>query len=143
MATTSTGRSNRPGASDYSGGAVGVTVAAGILMILVGSFHAIQGLVALVNDTFFVVGEEYIFEFDITAWGWIHLIAGIIVALGGIALFQGAVWARTVAVILASVSIIASFVWMPFYPIWSLTVIAFDLFVIWAVTAHGRDITRA
>lgn len=143
MATTSTGRTNRQSTSDYSGGAVGVTVAAGILMILVGSFHAIQGLVALVNDTFFVVGEEYIFEFDITAWGWIHLIAGIIVALGGIALFQGAVWARTVAVVLASVSIIASFVWMPFYPIWSLTIIAFDLFVIWAVTAHGRDITRA
>ena len=87
-------------------------------------------------------GEEYIFKFDLTTWGWIHLIAGTIVALAGIALFQGAVWARTVAVILAGVSIIASFLWMPYYPLWSMVVIAFDVFVIWALTAHGRDITQ-
>ena len=63
-------------------------------------------------------------------------------ALLGVALFQGAVWARTVAVIVASVSIIANFLWMPYYPIWSLTIIAFDVFVIWAATMHGRDITE-
>ncbi len=139
MADTST-RGTRQ--SDYSGGAVGLIVFAGILMVMVGIFHAVQGLVALVNDNFFVVGEEYVFEFDVTAWGWIHLIAGVIVALAGIALFQGAVWARTVAVIVASISIIASFLWMPYYPLWSLTVVAFDLFVIWAVTVHGRDVTQ-
>lgn len=143
MASTSTRRTNQLSGSNYSGGAVGVTAAAGIIMILVGCFHAIQGLVALVNDTFFVVTEEYIFEFDLTTWGWIHLIAGIITALGGVALFRGEVWARTLAVVLACLSIIASFLWMPFYPLWSITIIAFDLFVIWAVTAHGRDITRA
>jgi hypothetical protein len=111
-------------------------------MVLIGFMHVFQGLVALVNDDFYVVGAEYIFEFDLTTWGWIHLVAGAIVALAGIALFQGAVWARTVAVILACVSVLASFMWMPYYPIWSLTVIAFDIFVIWAVTAHGRDITQ-
>ena len=65
----------------------------------------------------------------------------MIVAIAGVALFQGAVWARAVAVVVASLSILASFFWMPYYPIWSLTVIAFDAFVIWAVTVHGRDIT--
>ena len=111
-------------------------------MVLSGSLQAIQGIVALFNDTFYVVGEEYIFEFDVTSWGWIHLIMGVVVALAGVGLFQGAVWARTVAVIVASVSIIANFMWMPYYPFWSLTVIAFDVFVIWAATMHGRDITE-
>ena len=125
---------------EYSAGAVGVTVTAAVLMIMIGIFHAIQGIVALVNDTFFVLGEEYAFKFDLTSWGWIHLVVGVLVALAGMALFQGQVWARTVAVLTACVSIVASFAWMPYYPIWSLVVIAFDGFVIWAVTAHGRDI---
>jgi hypothetical protein len=126
----------------YSGTAVVVTATAGILMVMAGIFHAVQGLVALVNDTFFVVGEDYVFEFDITSWGWIHLILGVAVAAAGVYLFTGAVWARTVAVLVASVSIVANFLWIPFYPVWSLLIIAFDVFVIWAVTAHGRDIAR-
>lgn len=141
MATsTPTGRSS--GSQQASAGAVGVTVFAGILMIMAGAFHAFQGFVALVNDQFFVVGKEYVFEFDLTSWGWIHLLLGIGVALAGFFLFQGAIWARTVAVVLACVSILANFLWMPYYPVWSLTVIAFDVFVIWAVTVHGRDVVK-
>lgn len=138
MATTDRSTTGR----DYSGGAVALTATAGILMVMVGFFHAIQGLVALVNDTFFVYGDEYVFKFDITTWGWIHLIGGLVVGLAGIALFQGAVWARSVAVAVACLSILASFLWLPFYPLWSLVVIAFDVFVIWALTLHGRDITQ-
>ena len=124
----------------YSATAVGVTVTAGVFMILIGMFQAIEGLVALFNDTFYVVGEEYAFQFDVTTWGWIHLILGVVAAFAGFALFQGAVWARAVAVVMASASIIANFMWMPYYPVWSLTIIAFNVFVIWAVTAHGRDV---
>ena len=138
MATTDRSTTGR----DYSGGAVALTATAGILMVMVGFFHAIQGLVALVNDTFFVYGDEYVFKFDVTTWGWIHLIGGLVVGLAGIALFQGAVWARSVAVAVACLSILASFLWLPFYPLWSLVVIAFDVFVIWALTLHGRDITQ-
>jgi hypothetical protein len=125
----------------YSGGAVAVTAGAGVLMLLAGFFHIIQGVVALMNDDFYVVGEEYVFQFDVTTWGWMHLIVGVVVGLAGIWLFQGAVWARTVAVVLAGLSILASFLWLPYYPLWSLVVIAFDVAVIWAVTTHGRDIT--
>jgi hypothetical protein len=138
MATTDRSTTGR----DYSGGAVALTATAGILMVMVGFFHAIQGLVALVNDTFFVYGDEYVFKFDLTTWGWIHLIGGLVVGLAGVALFQGAVWARSVAVAVACLSILASFLWLPFYPLWSLVVIAFDVFVIWALTLHGRDITQ-
>jgi hypothetical protein len=141
MTTTSTSR--RTDEREYSGGAVGLTITAGIFMIIAGVFHIFQGLVALVNDQFYVKTPDYVFKFDLTTWGWIHLIAGVVVAVAGMALFQGAVWARAVAVVVAGVSIIASFLWMPYYPIWSLTLIAFDAFVIWAVTVHGRDITQA
>ena len=142
MSSTNSRSGALPSDPGYSPGAVGITVFAGVLMVLSGGLQAVQGLVALVNDTFYVVGEEYLFEFDVTSWGWIHLIMGVIVALAGVGLFRGAVWARTVAVIVASVSIIANFMWMPYYPFWSMTVIAFDIFVIWAATMHGRDITE-
>jgi hypothetical protein len=140
MSTTSSQR--QTGHREYSGGAVAATATAGILMMMVGAMHLIQGLIALVNDEFYVVGKEYVFQFDLTSWGWIHLVAGVVVGLAGIALFQGAVWARTVAVIVACLSILANFMWLPYYPLWSLTVIAFGVLVIWAVTAHGRDITQ-
>ena len=89
---------------------------AGLLMIMVGIFHAIQGVVALFNNNFYVVGEEYLFKVDVTAYGWIHIILGLVVAGAGFGLFRGAVWARTVAVIVASVSMVASFVSIPYYP---------------------------
>jgi len=139
----STTRQTRREPDTYSGGAVTVTVMAGVLMMLVGVMHAIQGLVALVNDEFYVFGKDYVFELDLTAWGWIHLIGGTIVLVAGVALFQGAVWARAVAVVVASLSILLNFAWLPYYPLWSLVLIGFNLLVMWAVTAHGRDITSA
>jgi hypothetical protein len=128
---------------DYSSGAVAATAAAGIFMIMAGVLHVVQGLVALFNDEFYVYGVEYLFAFDITGWGWIHLIAGTIVTMAGFALFGGALWARTLAVILAGVSIIVSFLWLPYYPLWNMVVIAFDVLVIWALTAHGPDIMQS
>ena len=139
----STEPTTRESQGTYSAGAVGLTVFAAVLMIMVGIFHAAQGLVAIVNDTFYVVGEEYVFQFDVTTWGWIHLLLGILVAVAGFALFSGAVWARTVGVALAVLSAVANFLWMPYYPFWSIAIIALNVFVIWALTAHGRDITRA
>ena len=75
-----------------------------------------------------------------TTWGWVHLILGIVVFIAGISLLSAQVWARTVAVIVATVSIIVNFAWLPWYPLWSLLIIAIDVAVIWAVTVHGRDI---
>ncbi|WP_456824430.1 DUF7144 family membrane protein [Cellulomonas sp. P5_E12] len=120
--------------------AVGLSVFAGTLMVLIGILHAIQGVVALVNDTFFVVGPEWTFQFDVTTWGWIHLLVGILVAFAGFFVFRGAIWARTVGVLLAAFSAIVNFTWLPYYPVWALVVIALDVFVIWALTVHGRDV---
>jgi len=120
--------------------AVGLSVFAGTLMVLIGILHAIQGVVALVNDSFFLVGPKWTFSFDVTTWGWIHLLVGILVAFAGFFVFRGAIWARTVGVLLAAFSAIVNFAWLPYYPVWALVVIAFDVFVIWALTLHGRDV---
>lgn len=123
-----------------SGAAVGFTMFAAFMMILIGSFHVIAGLAAIIDDQFYAVTQEWVLQFDVTTWGWIHLIAGIVVLIAGLSLFTGAVWARTVGVILATLSAIANFAWLPYYPFWSLAIIAIDIFVIWALTVHGRDI---
>lgn len=144
MSTTTPGRrtdTSRPTEQRrYSPMAVGMTVFAGALMVTVGILQALQGLVALINDEFLVVGPDYVYKFDLTTWGWIHLTMGVVVLLAGVFLFRASTWARVIAVMVASVSIIANFMWAPYYPLWSLIVIAMDVFIIWAVTAHGRDI---
>jgi len=129
--------------ADYSGWAVGWTSFAGVMMIIVGVMDIIQGIVALANDTFFVVGEEWVLQFDATTWGWIHLLLGIVLLLSGFGLFTGNVLARTVGVIVAALAIVANFAWLPYYPVWSIILIGISIAIIWALTAHGRDITQA
>lgn len=123
-----------------SGWAVGFTVFAGVMLVTIGILHALWGLVALFNDEFFVVGANYTFKFDATVWGWIHLLGGIIAILAGFSVFAGRVWARVVGVAIAVISLIANFASIPYYPVWSIVIIALDLAVIWALTVHGRDI---
>ncbi|MGH2790870.1 MAG: DUF7144 family membrane protein [Actinomycetota bacterium] len=126
-----------------SGWAIGFTYFAGFVMLMVGTFHAIAGFAGILENEFFVVTRNYAFEFDATAWGWIHLIAGVIVIVAAVGLFSGAVWARTVGVTMAVISAIANFGFIPYYPVWSIVIIALDVAVIWALTAHGRDIAAS
>jgi hypothetical protein len=127
---------------DISGWAIGWTWFAAVMMWLLGAGHAIAGLVAVVNEEFYVVGREYIFQFDVTTWGWIHLLLGIVVLGAGLGVFSGAVWARTVGVIVSVVAALIAFAWLPWYPIWAIIFIAISVTVIWALTAHGREIAR-
>jgi len=121
-------------------GWVGWIIFAGTMLVILGIFHAIQGLVALFNDSVYLVGPKgLVINVDYTAWGWIHLIGGIIVVLAGVALFAGKMWARILAVIVAVVSAIINVVFLPAYPIWSTMMIAIDVLVIWAVTVHGSE----
>jgi hypothetical protein len=125
-----------------SGAAVGWTMFAAVLMMMIGVWWAFAGIVALVNDDFYVATRDYVFKFDATTWGWIHLLLGILVLLAGFALFRGAVWARTIGVIMAVLTTLVGFAWVPWYPVWAILIIAAAISVIWALTAHGRDITR-
>lgn len=126
-----------------SGWAMGWTAFAGIMMILAGGWWIISGLIAIFNSDFFVVGEEYIFQFDATTWGWVHLILGIVILLSGFGVFSGAVWARTVGVIIAVLSAIVAFAWLPWYPVTAVVFIIVAGTIIWALTIHGRELAEA
>ncbi len=120
-------------------GAAVATVFAGSLMLMVGIFQFIQGLVALVDDEFYVRVSDYTFKFDVTTWGWIHLILGAVVALAGLFIFSGNVAARALGIFLAVLAAIANFLWIPYYPIWSLLIIALCIFVIWGLATVRLD----
>jgi len=126
--------SDTPG---VSGWAVGGVTFAGTIMILVGIFQAIAGLAAIFEDEFFVLTQNYVFDLDVTAWGWIHLIIGIVVVLAGYFLFVGRAWAAALAILLAMLSAISNFFFIPYYPFWSLLMIALAVWVIWSVTRPG------
>jgi hypothetical protein len=114
---------------------------AGSAMLLVGMFQIFQGLAALMEDTFFVVSSDYAYELDVTTWGWIHLILGILVALAGFYVFSGQLWARLIGIGLAILSATANFFWLPYYPVWSLLIIAVNIVVIWGLATYGRKST--
>ncbi len=123
--------------------AVGWEMFAAVSMLLIGAWWIIAGLVGLINDHFYVKTADYIFQFSITSWGWIHLITGIVVVLAGFGLFTGAVWARAIGVIMAVWAALVGFAWLPWYPIWAIIIVAVSITVIWALTAHGRDINAS
>ena len=120
---------------------VGWIVFAAIMMVLLGMFHVVQGLVALFNSDYFVVGPSgLVVSMDYTAWGWTHVIGGIVVAVAGVCLFTGQMWARVVGVVVAVASAIVNIAFLAAYPVWSLIMIALDVFVILALTVHGSEI---
>ena len=125
-------------------GWVGWIVFAGFMLILVGAFHVIEGLVALFRDEVFLVGPRgLVVNVDYTAWGWAHVIGGILAILTGAGLLAGQMWARILAVVVAFASAVLNMAFLPAYPVWSAIVIALDVLVIWAVTVHGSEVKNA
>lgn len=126
---------------EVSGWAVGWTIYAAVWMWILGFFHALAGFVGIVEDDIYLATPNYVFQLDVTTWGWIHLVLGIVVLLAGFAVFNGSLWARIIGVTIAAVSILVNFAWLPYYPIWGLLMITANMFVIWGLTVHGRDIS--
>lgn len=117
----------------------GAVAFAGVLLVIVGMFHAIQGIVAIASEDFYTRTDEYIFQFSLATWGWIHLLLGALVLAAGIGLFFGYTWARALAVVAAAASLVGNFAWLPHHPVWGLSLMALDVFIIWAALMHGRD----
>lgn len=125
---------------EVSGWTAGFVVFAGVIMIMIGTFHALTGLAAIIENEFFVVGPRYAYELDVTAWGWLHLILGIIVAAAGWGVFSGATWARAVGITLAALSAIGNFFFIPYQPVWAILMISLAVLVIAALSAYSpRD----
>lgn len=120
----------------------GTSVAAGALLLVTSVLTLLQGISAVVNDELLVVTADYVYKFNTTVWGWIHIVLGVLLAAIAIGLIRGTDWARVAAIVIASVSIVVMFLWLPYYPVWSLVVIALDVIVIWAVTTWDTGRAR-
>jgi hypothetical protein len=137
MSTTQSQYDPKGAEPEVSGWALGAIAFAATMMTLIGVFQALAGLVAIFDDEFYVVTRNYTFDLDVSAWGWIHLLIGICIFATGLGLFARATWAGVTAIVLAMLSALVNFFFIPYYPIWSLLIIGLNIWVIWAVTRPG------
>ena len=119
--------------------ASGLTVVAATFLVIGGIWHALAGLSAVVHDDVYVATPQYIYSFDLTAWGWIHILLGVLLIVAGIAVLKGQMWARVVGIIMACLSMLANFAFLPHYPLWSILIIILDVGVIWALATYRRE----
>lgn len=124
----------KTGSPVKQGFAAGTSLAAAILLLTVGVLSLFQGIAAVASDNLLVIGVEYTYQLDTTGWGWIHIVLGVVLIISAVGLLTGATWAKVIAIIIAALSILANFLWLPYYPLWSVLIIALDVVVIWAVT---------
>jgi hypothetical protein len=127
---------------EVSGWTIGFVVFAGVMLMMIGVFHALAGLAAIIDDQYFVVGPNYAYELDVTAWGWLHLIFGLIVAGAGYGVFSGATWARVVGITVAVISAVGNFFFIPYQPVWAILIITLDILVIAALSAYTPRVAR-
>ena len=121
-------------------GWVGWIYFASLMMMLVGGFQAIVGLVSLFKEDVYLVTEEALLVFDYSTWGWIHLVLGLVVFAAGVSLMNGATWARMVGILLAGISLFANMAFISSFPLWSILIIVIDVLVIYALTVHGGEV---
>ncbi|MFQ6141687.1 hypothetical protein ACLMNJ_01240 [Streptomyces seoulensis] len=114
----------------------GGTVFAGVVLLVDGLLDILKGITAIASDDIYANINDYVYRFNLTGWGWVLLILGVISVITGLGLLTDALWARVVGVFMASLSLIANFLWLPYQPLWALISIALDAWVIWALTAH-------
>jgi len=107
---------------------------AAVMLLMIGIFQVVIGLAAIIEDDLFVVGRAYAFDLDVSAWGWLNLIIGTLLVITGFGLFGRQAWAGITAIMLATLSAIANFFFIPYYPFWAILVIALNVWVIWSLT---------
>lgn len=136
----------RPGNKSGSPWAAGGTVFAGVLLFVDGILGVLKGIAGIASNDVYTRINDYVFKFSVTSWGWIHLILGVILILVGLGILKGATGARGAGVVLASLNLIANFMWLPYTPVWAIVTIAIDVFVIWALCtdrSNPSDLVRS
>jgi len=116
---------------------------AGIMIIIGGAFEVIEAIAALVNDEYLLVLPNYVFSLDLTGWGVIHLLIGLILVAVGIALLLGKGWARIAGIVVAGISALINFSWLPYAPLWAILLIGIDVLVIWALASARHSASAA
>jgi hypothetical protein len=117
----------------------GIAVFAGVAMIIGGAFEALEGLAGIVHDKYLVVAPSTIYAFDLTVWGVIHLLVGLALLVIGVSLLRGQTWARVAGIVVAVISAIVNFAFLPHSPWWAILIIAVDVLIIWALTTYLRQ----
>ncbi|GGX98091.1 DUF7144 family membrane protein [Streptomyces hiroshimensis] len=117
----------------------GLTVFAAVMMLVLGLVNLFRGIMAIVHDHVFVTTPDYIFKFNLTSWGWIHLLLGLAALMVGVGLFRVSLWARILGVAVAALLMLANFLSIPYYPLWSIVAIALCAFVIWGLCVVRQD----
>ncbi|WP_229073725.1 hypothetical protein [Actinoplanes sp. DH11] len=124
-------------------GWVGMVVFAGVMLLMLGGFQIVEGLVAIFRDDFYVTtAAGLVIPMDFTAWGWTHLAIGLITLGAGFGILSGQMWARVTGIVVAVFSALANLAFLPAYPFWSTIMIALDVLVIYALTVHGREVRQ-
>ncbi|MFF4351428.1 hypothetical protein [Streptomyces sp. NPDC001530] len=129
--------------SGRSAWATGGVTFAGVLMLVNGVLNVLQGIAAIVEDEVYARVDDYIYRINLTGWGWILVVLGVVVAVTGFGILKGADWARLTGIVLASLSIIFQFMFLPYAPLWGLIMIAVDFFVIWALAVYKPGAAQA
>lgn len=114
----------------------GIRTFAGVVMLVIGGYHAMAGIAALVEDEIFLETPSYTYALDVTTWGWVHVGLGVLVALAGAAVLRDRLWGRLVGIVLAGLSLFANFLFLLYYPLWAALIIALDVVIIWALSAY-------
>lgn len=122
--------------------AVGLMALGAVMLMIAGILDVMRGIAAIAEDDVFLTTPNYVFEFDLTGWGWVHLILGAVAVAVSIGLFQASTWARVAGVAIAGLVIIANFLSLPYYPVWSVVMIAISGFIIWALCTVRKDDAR-
>jgi hypothetical protein len=135
MSATTTPGTYRGEATDYDGNSAG-TIFAGTVLAVVGLFQFFEGLSAVLKDDVYVATPNYIYEFDLTTWGWVHLVVGVVAIGVGVAILMGQSWAMVTGIVLATLSLLMQFLFIPWAPLWALVIIAVDMAIIWALAAQ-------
>ncbi|GAA1793158.1 hypothetical protein GCM10009795_043490 [Nocardioides hankookensis] len=112
---------------------------AGVLLVIAGGFDVLQGLSAIANDDLYAAGSEYLYKLDMTVWGTVHLVIGIVGIVVGVGITVRASWAPVCGMVVAGLAMLTNFAFLPFYPFWGIVIIAFNALVIWALSVQLRD----
>ncbi len=128
----STGRGRSPWAA-------GFVLFAGVMMVANGILSIFEGAVGVAKDKVYTTTPNYVYKFDLTSWGWIHIALGAAVVLVGLGVIAGQTWARYLGIFLVALSLFANFMFLPYFPLWALVVIAIDVFVLWALCVYRRE----
>jgi hypothetical protein len=132
----STSSKTRPTGKPVSTWTLGVVIYGSILLMLVGLFQMFEGLAAILDNNFFPDTRHYLFDTNVSAWGWVHLVLGVVIVVAGFNVMGGRTWARAVGIAVAAVSAIDSFLFIPHHAVWSILIIALDVSVIWALSVY-------